>query len=406
MTKPPLNQILQGHVLDMLGNIPKCSVSCIITSPPYWGLRAYGTEPQDWDGWRGELGSEPTIELYIDHLILVFGECKRVLRPDGTLWVNIGDTYCNAKGKAKNPGGRVGPNTCFHSKHKEAGVIPLKRLNISEAKAQGLQDKSLCGIPERFVLAMLERGWIRRNTIIWHKPNPMPSSAKDRFTVDFEYVYFFVKSKRYFFEPIYAPYTKPLNRYGGDTKKITDNLKGENNPYESAHRERDMRPNPLGRNKRTVWTICTEPCPEAHFATFPHKLIVPMIEAGCPKQICSKCGLPRKKIYEPGEFIQTGGKRKKETPGLSESQKKVAAGYKAKVEAKVSICGCWDGQEPVWLPGVVLDPFLGSGTAAVVAHELGRDWLGIELSPKYVKIAQKRIKTQTDKYSLLEPQED
>ena len=176
------NQIIEGNSLTVLKTLPDESVNCCVTSPPYWSLRDYGVE--------GQLGLEKTFEEYITKLCNIFDQVKRVLRKDGTCWVNLGDTY-NASGGCGWTG--------LESKNWEQKAKPH---NIKTYPA-----KSLCLIPQRFAIEMVNRGWICRNTIIWHKPNCMPSSAKDRFTVDFEYLYFFVKSKKYWFEQVFEEHT-------------------------------------------------------------------------------------------------------------------------------------------------------------------------------------------------------
>lgn len=260
-----INKIICGDVLDILLKLPSESVNCVITSPPYWGLRDYGIEPVIWDAgyeeyddpfgcpgdviktpckhewkkeitkrpnasggktdwakeklaikgvenyqeyvdyhkretisdfcsicgaWRGSLGLEPTFELYIKHLCDIFDEVKRVLKKDGTCWVNMGDSYASSGGASR------------HFGYQDPKYKNGRCGNYIEPSAfkQSVQPKSLCLIPQRFAIEMVNRGWILRNTLIWHKPNCMPSSAKDRFTVDFEYVYFFVKNKKYWFE--------------------------------------------------------------------------------------------------------------------------------------------------------------------------------------------------------------
>jgi site-specific DNA-methyltransferase (adenine-specific) len=216
--------------------------------------------------WKGSLGLEPTFELYIKHLCDIFDETKRVLRKDGTLWINLGDTYNG--NKSGNTETRKNPNVVTNSFNKIEQNIP---------------SKSLCLIPFRFAIEMVNRGWILRNVIIWHKPNCMPSSAKDRFTVDFEYLFFFVKNKKYWFEQQFEPHTtlddltRRTNKYWSDD--IADGGTGKQN----KGRDRREFYGQQGRNKRTVWTIPTKPYPEAHFAVYPAELIRTCIKAGCPK---------------------------------------------------------------------------------------------------------------------------
>src|SRR3989338_10099192 len=251
-----------------------------------------------------------------------------------------------------------------------------------------------------------EQGWIMRNQIIWHKSNCMPSSVKDRFTVDFEPVFFFSKSKKYYFEPQYEPYAPASDvRYrqalragrSYNTKKPYKN----NTPYSGRYKRGQGSvasrgddadgllvggSNPLGRNKRCVWRIPTKPFPEAHFAVFPEALIETPIKAGCPEMICKNCGKAREKILEkeytswPGQpppFTRSQGKKFK---GKVKGEAKYATRYEVKRNhIGYTDCGCKAG----WHKGVVLYPFIGAGTTAVVAKKPGRNYVGIELHPEY-----------------------
>lgn len=257
--------------------------------------------------------------------------------------------------------------------------------------------------------------WIIRNLINWVKPNPMPSSAKDRFTVDFELVILMTKSKRYFFEPQYEPCLTESNterpRMGQETQTKYNQKRGYGGggtsfQGHSGNYKADGTAilNPLGRNRRTTWVIPTEAFPEAHFATFPRKLVEPMIRSGCPRYVCSVCGTPRRKVYETssGTIGKSWIDHKRDIEaGMSQRMPELnAVGHTYKREYKgYSTCGCKD---PKYRPGICLDPFAGSCTTAVVAHEHGRDYVMVELSPEYVKLGKKRLKKQTDKYGLLE----
>ena len=436
-----INKIICGSDLEILPKLPAGSVNCCVTSPPYWGLRDYGVEPVIWDGdrefyseslkkfipinckhdfgeydskllhenrqnlnggtlgnpkyrknlhgfgkakagfcskcgaWRGSLGLEPTLELYIKHLCDIFDEIKRVLRKDGTCFVNIGDSYGGNNSRASD-GGRADYG------NKREGIF-------SKANA-----KSLCLIPQRFVIEMVNRGWILRNTIIWHKPNCMPSSAKDRFTVDFEYIYFFVKSKKYWFEQQFEEYTAPLDRWGGDNLKAVNKSDWDEGTGQSTYRDRNMRPNDQGRNKRAVWTIPTQPFPEAHFAVYPEKLIEPIIKAGCPRYVCKKCGKARVKIieYKGGTIGESWHNHSKDLEeGMHQSlgglDKQGDNPYQ-RVEIGYTDCGCNAGFEG----GIIIDPFMGAGTTAVVAKKQGKKYTGIEIKQDYIDMANKRIR--------------
>jgi len=300
-----IGKIICGDARELIKTMPDSSIDCLVTSPPYWGLRDYGVENQ--------LGLEKTFEEYIDNLNGIFAEVKRVLKPTGTCWVNLGDSYSGSA----NAGGEDS-RTCNGRPNARDKNLQTKR---------GVPAKSQCCIPERFAIAMVDRlGWIKRNTIIWYKRNAMPASVKDRFTVDFESVFFFVKSGKYYFEQQKEPYTAPMNRWGGDKLKANGESTWDGGTGQDTYRDRNMRPDPEGRNKRCVWDINTQPFPEAHFAVFPPALVEPMIKAGCPES------------------------------------------------------------------GIVLDPFMGSGTTAMVAKQLNRNFIGFEANSEYCAIGEKRLR--------------
>ena len=307
-----LNKIINGNSLEVLKTIPDNSIDCCITSPPYWGLRDYGHEEQ--------LGSEKHFKDFVINLCNVFDEVQRVLKPTGTCFINLGDTYGGSgSGTTKNA-----DTSKYVENSKQVYVLPNGTSKASQFRGTAM-NKSLCMIPERFAIEMIDRGWCLRNQIIWHKPNQMPSSAKDRFTVDFEKVFFFVKQPTdYYFEQQLEPYTEPLDRWAG--QMVRGDYKTKTEQFAVQERNgRDMRPNPEGKNMRTVWSINTEPSTEAHFATYPQRLVERMLKAGCPEN------------------------------------------------------------------GIVLDPFFGSGTTGVYARKVNRNFIGIELNPEYVKIAENRL---------------
>ena len=253
--------IINGSALEELKKLPEKSVNMCITSPPYWALRDYGVE--------GQLGLEPTFNQYISNLCDIFDGVKRVLRDDGTCWVNIGDTYFGG-------GNNRGNNSPISDKQaSNKGAVGQVQQDWSK---MSYKSKSLLMIPQRFAIEMINRGWILRNTIIWHKPNAMPHSVKDRFTVDFEYLYFFSKKKKYYFkqqlEPFKSKPTKLRDKRNEDygAAYLSPLGKGMRNGYEVG-----------ARNKRTTWTINTRPCKEAHFAVYPETLCETPIDAGCPE---------------------------------------------------------------------------------------------------------------------------
>jgi site-specific DNA-methyltransferase (adenine-specific) len=302
------NTIYHGDALAVLKDFPAAFVDCIVTSPPYWKQRNYNVI------WQ--LGLEYNFSEYLDKLLRIFDEVKRVLKPSGTCFVNLGDT------SFKN-------NITSPSQTSENSLRQHKKQIKFDKKFTGGKRKSFCMLPERFAIGMIDRGWILRNQIIWHKPNQLPSSVKDRFTVDFEKVFFFTKSPKYYFEQQFEPYKKKSlqqkkDRLVGHKAWDNDNIFGGRGAGEKAI----MKFNPAGRNKRCVWSVNTKPSNSGHFATYPEELINPMIKAGCPPD------------------------------------------------------------------GIVLDPFFGSGTTGVVAQKLGRNYIGIELSAKYIDMAKKELEVK------------
>lgn len=295
--------------------LPAESVDCIVTSPPYWQMRDYGIGSVAWpDGWSGQLGLESTREEFIAHLCLVFDECRRVLKSTGTLWVNLGDSYSKPYKYNRRQ------DSAWYERTKNSSCLLQMQVDKSRHR---IPSKSLCNIPNKFADEMILRGWVLRNEIIWHKPACMPASVRDRFTVDFEKIFFFTKSPRYDFTQQFEPYAPAtIVRY---KTPMTLNGKGEEYRRISGRPEGMLKADPRGRNMRCVWRVNYEPSHDAHFAMYPSRLIETPIKAGCPEG------------------------------------------------------------------GIVLDPFMGSGTTAVVARRLGRKYIGFEPNPEYVTICNKRL---------------
>ena len=340
-----LNQILEGDVITRLKELPSGIVDCCITSPPYWGLRDYNA--------NGQIGLEDTPEAWCEKLVAVFQEVHRVLKDTGTLWVNVGDAY---------------------------------------------MDKQLVGQSWMLAFALRADGWYLRSDIIWAKPNPMPESVTDRPTKGHEYLFLLSKQPKYFYDAdaVREPHVRLWDEKNGG------NLSGKgihklNDGFTDIGDRTDMKPNPAGRNRRTVWTIATQPMPDAHFATFPEKLVEPCILAGTSERgYCEACGKPWVRVVERGELVgkdrggnykgrnvDAGVKINHGTPGLS---------YENTTTGWQPTCDC----DASTIPGLVLDPFMGSGTTALVAARLGRNFTGTELNPEYIKIADKRICGERD----------
>ncbi len=259
-----VNKIICGDCLEVIKEMPDESVDMAITSPPYWGLRDYGTGPD-------QLGLEPTPELYIEHMTEIFSEVKRVLKKEGTLWLNIGDTY----------GGSGGDHKEWHKN--DAGFQGNLMRGCQPKK---LMPKCLCMIPERLTWSLIQNGWILRNKIIWFKPNAMPSSVTDRFSNRWEYIFLFSKSQRYFFDldGVREPHKESSIQRDKQGYKSSP-MKGRYTmPGEKREGTSDQEfNNPLGKNPGDVFEINTQPFPEAHFAVFPEKLCEKPIKAGCPE---------------------------------------------------------------------------------------------------------------------------
>ena len=323
-----------GAALDILGTIPDQTFHCCVTSPPYWGLRSY--LPADHPDKAKEIGLEATPEEYVENLVAVFREVRRVLRDDGTLWLVLGDSYAGSGPS----GARYGSRTTRRrdgqgndGKFRLSKTLADRGMSYDEKKPippPGLKSKDLVGIPWRVAFALQADGWWLRSDIVWAKPNPMPESVTDRPTRSHEYVFLLSKSARYAYdgdaiaEPTVSThdsgngYERPERPYHGNGQP--DVWKASEHPT---------------RNKRSVWRVCTVPYPGSHFAAMPPKLVEPCILAGCPEG------------------------------------------------------------------GIVLDPFLGTGTVAMVAESLGRVWYGIDLNPEYADHIAKRT-AQPDLFVSLE----
>lgn len=266
----PNGKLYHGDVLGVLATLPDESVHCCVTSPPYWSLRDYGVP--------GQIGLEKTPQEYVSKMVEVFREVRRVLRRDGTAWLNIGDTYARDGQKGDNSGWGK------HADYLNGEPYPLHEREIPN----GLKPKDMVGIPWRVAFALQTDGWYLRSDIIWNKPNPMPESVNDRPTKAHEYIFLLSKSQRYFYDAEaikedFADERMGNPNGGGNYAKQAFKLPWQGDQSGLAKGQWNTDKSHTGRNKRTVWTVATHPFPEAHFATFPTKLIEPCILAGCPK---------------------------------------------------------------------------------------------------------------------------
>jgi DNA modification methylase len=269
-----LNRIYQGHCLDVLKTFPNQFINTAVTSPPYWGLRDYGV--------NGQIGLENSVDEYVKALVEVFREVKRVLKDDGTLWLNLGDAYAGS-GRGRNGDGKANPgNKHFQSNGQLNGIVSVPK------EVHGLKPKDLIGLPWRVAFALQADGWYLRQDIIWNKPNPMPESVTDRPTRSHEYIFLLSKSKSYYFDSesikesaIYGTQDVRGSRgaFGPAQKVRRSKLRGS---FSGKRGEDSFRAIRDKRNKRSVWTVAVRPIKEAHFATFPEELIEPCILAGSP----------------------------------------------------------------------------------------------------------------------------
>ena len=390
------------------------SVQCVVTSPPYWGLRQYaGEQTVAWpDGSTHPLGLEPTPELYVAHMVEVFREVRRVLRADGTLWLNLGDSYA-ASGMGGNPA-----ESEFRKQATNVGsLIPGRK------PPAGLKQKDLVGIPWMVAFALRADGWYLRSDIIWAKPNPMPESVTDRPTKAHEYLFLLSKSPRYFYdadairEPMKQSSLDRISQetfdtqaggekdYGPDSnrsqrktlenfKKRTDKQRGHSRRHAGFSDRWDAmdRADQIagGANKRTVWNIATRPYPGAHFATFPEELVEPCILAGSSPQACGVCSAPWEREIEKGEPILQAWSANgagQYDDALGEMRR---TGLDEGSTLKHSVPRTTTGWRPTCAhedstgTSTILDPFNGSGTTGRVAIRHGRSYIGVDISREYL----------------------
>jgi DNA modification methylase len=444
-------RILYGHVLARLADLPDESVHCVVTSPPYYGLRSYGTAPQVWGGdpncqhewqtdhviaetsgnvrwqhttggggdgtmnrfaksredaddhrefttvergfcrcgaWRGDLGLEPTPELFIQHLVEIFREIRRVLRKDGTLWLNIGDSY----------NGQKNGNTEVNKNPRAVTNAFQKRL------ASNCKPKDLLMIPAQLALALRADGWWLRSEIVWAKKAPMPESVTDRPTCAHEKIFLLSKSKTYYYdaeavkEEASELTTCPPNPSRGE--KTRQRETHEHGNTRRSKFDADVPYRPSHRNMRNVWHLGPEPFPEAHFATFVSEIPRRAILAGTSARgVCPKCAAPWVRVVEKsGGTIGKGGWHQHEDD-LGRRQKAAPlADYKVETIGWRPSCSC-DAGNPI--PATCLDPFLGAGTTAMVADQLGRHCIGIELAPSYAAMSERRVRDDAGMFAQI-----
>jgi len=395
--------IICGHVLDVLKTLPDESVDTVITSPPYWSLRSY--LPDDHPDKAKEIGLEPTLDLYIEHLLDVMRELKRILKKTGVIFWNHGDCY-------------GGTGTGHKSEHYPKGhKLRYKGKSAAEFYAdttkEGVKSKCMALQNERFIIRCIdELGFILRDRVIWTKRlwisktnstigSSMPTSAKDRCSFSYEPVYVLTKSPRYYWDqdairtPLKAA-TKERVKHAFNPSK--GDIQGAVKHTGAQHfAERVNQGELTGANRPNVWQINLEPTSFPHYAPFPSSLVSSCLLAGCPRYVCKKCGRPRQRITDKNYLpIRPGlntGKGKSGTdsdPNKSLHQRDISR-YRMQIQYKTlgwSDCGCNAGYDS----GVVMDIFAGTGTVGVVAEQMGFNSIQIDLNKEYCEIAYQRLK--------------
>jgi len=361
-------------ILTGLKTLPDKSVNSVITSPPYWQLRDYGF-PDQW-------GLEPTYQEYLEHLWQMMDEIWRVLRDDGTVWINLGDTY--------SAGGRGSSCDLSDKQKSNTGTVALANLG-SRKPPEGMKSKCLLLIPHRFAIGCIDRGWIMRNDIIWAKRNGMPESCRDRFSKKHEYFFFMVKQQKYYFDLDGVRDKHSYQDKRGDNRVKYFGKSGGENEQSGSY----MGQSTNGKNPGDVsdfWNIPTKPSSKKHYATYNFDLIDKCIIAGCPEFVCKKCGKPRVKIIEKIEK-EYYKKEDCSTKQFSKSHHSEQIQYE---NLGLTDCGCNAGFEG----GTILDPFNGTGTTTLRADQLNRKWIGLDGSEEYSKIAKKSMENEFNQIKL------
>jgi len=391
-------RLLTGDCRDVLKRLLAGSVHCLVTSPPYYRLRDYGVD--------GQIGLEASPSEYIEKLVEVFREVRRVLRSDGTCWVCLGDSYAGSWGNQGRKESRGTQRPTVND-----GRYPALGSCTGTIRSPGLKPKDLIGIPWMIAFALRADGWYLRQDIIWSKPNPMPESVTDRCTKAHEYVFLLSKSPRYYYDAEaiaeeMAPasitqLSQPTLAMQTGSARVPGKTNGPMKAVGSLHMQGTQRNDgerwriadggvaPRGtRNRRSVWTVATAPFPEGHFATFPPDLVEPCILAGTSaKGVCAECGAPWARVVERQRYATRPGNPIKADTSRNDGGRADRVRSDVRTTGWQPSCSC----NAAVVPATVLDPFAGAGTTALVADRLGRDAIGIELNPSYRSMAHARI---------------
>ena len=388
------NDIHRGDAADTLAELPESSIHMCMTSPPYFGLRDYGV--------AGQIGLEDELDEYIAELVEVFREVRRVLRPDGSAWLNLGDSYAS-----KPVGNYNGGETHAYSDDRDEAHASSGQVDKSEASGLARKNKML--VPHRVAIALQEDGWIVRNDVTWAKPNPMPSSVKDRLNTTTEQVFHLVPEPDYWYDldairEKHAASSYERDEYGGRRNYASENYGHGTDPMGGGANE-NMNYHPAGKNPGDVFEVTTKPFPEAHFAVYPPELVEKPLKATCPPKVCAECGSPyerdveRESITDAGrsddaQYVESGTREEKD------AHRQLGGNYQEALENRDVVMKGWtptcDCDTDATEAGIALDPFAGAGTTALVAKRHGRRFVGIDLNEEYVAMAQKRLGLTVD----------
>ncbi|MHB8994536.1 MAG: DNA-methyltransferase [Armatimonadota bacterium] len=397
--------ILQGSTLEVLRGMPDQVFQTCITSPPYWNLRAYldsddplkkhelgCEEVHDCLGWAT---GEKCRECYICHMVEVFTEVYRVLRDDGTFWLNVGDSY--------NGSGKAGKNPEYQERHKEFGKVSTHTQRFGKpTNLKTLKKKELCGIPWRLAFALQSAGWYLRSDIIWHKPNPMPVPVRDRCTSAHEYVFMLTKSPQYLYDlhAIKEPFADSRQGKDGSKKKSERNVGGRRDGFTTPN---GIDPSANGgKNKRDVWSIPTKGLRGEHFAVMPEALVEPCVLAGSSEWTCDICGSPYARVVKHGNsehHCRPGCGCKEQHAGEQDWSEgwKGYGGYESTAVVTNDFeptCLCADRSLTIVDSSIVLDPFCGAATVGISALRQRRRFVGIELNPLFIALSERRIRRE------------
>jgi len=453
MSELPINQVVTGDCREVMAEWPENCIDFVMFSPPFWGLRDYGEEAESvwggdencdhkWDSsevhhdnlrfrdpndtaevgnnanpevysepdrrqefcsrcgaWRGQLGLEPNYRMYVQHLVEVGREIKRILKPSGSWYLNLGDTYAGSGCGTNDHRGRT-------EKYADTEKLYGKPSPQSETK---IPAKCKLLMPYRVALALVDDGWICRNDIIWLKPNPMPSSVKDRLNTTTERIFHFVKEKQYYYDldAIREPWGDKRDH---DIKRAKLGHEGYDGKHKTGEKGQGIKGQPVGnpkqgKNPGDVIEQTTEPFPEAHFAVYPPKLCEKPIKSSCPSKVCVECGEPYERDVEEKEIEsdykdfqredERAKKAKKDGMHTFYSHSRRGVRKERNFKGWKKTCGCSTDETRV---GIVLDPMCGAGSTLIKAKQLGRKYIGIEISEEYAEITRERLRKGDEEY--------